>query len=290
MLHEPVLLNETIEALAPLPGESYLDLTGGYGGHASVVLQRTENYKDAVLVDRDEFAVKILKEKFLKRGVLVLHTDFYTAAQDLVAAGRKFDKILLDLGVSSVQLDDSSRGFSFLHEAALDMRMDKTQEFSAWNVVNKWREAGLAEIFEKYGEVSRGLASKVAQKIVRARPINTTTELAELIKSSMGYTRKHPATKFFQAIRIVVNDELGLLERTLPLLPGLLKKQGRCGIISFHSLEDRIVKEWIRGEVAKGLESRIAVLDKEPAVPTEHEIVINPRSRSAKLRVFAARA
>ena len=285
--HTPVLLSEVLQYLHPREGESYLDLTGGYGGHASKVLALTRNYKGSVLVDRDETAVGHLSERFKETEVQIMHKDFCEAALELVENGHKFDLILGDFGVSSVQLDTDSRGFSFSSENNLDMRMDQSQTLTAAAVVNRWGEKELARVFEEYGEVRRGEAARVAQKIVHNRPIDTTTQLAELILRAVGggYRRRHPATQYFQAIRIAVNDELRQIERTLELIPGLLNKGGRVGLISFHSLEDRLVKNYFAGDARRGLESQFRIVTKSPVVATRTEIDNNPRARSAKLRV-----
>ena len=285
-LHKPVMLSEVLEALNPKLGESYLDLTAGYAGHAGKVLAVTQNYKDSILVDRDENAVKYLREKYpLDESKLdILQMDFYSAAQHLIECGKTFDMILADFGVSSPQLDNSDRGFSFKNDGPLDMRMDRTQELSAETVINHFPEKKLVEIFQEYGEESIGLAKKHARKIVTSRPFSSTKELADLIAGN-GWHKKHPATQVFQAVRIFVNDELSIIEKTLPLLPKLLKPNGRVAIITFHSLEDRLVKQYFKQESALGYESKLTILTKNPVIAEESELVINPRARSAKLRV-----
>ena len=284
-LHKPVLLSEVLETLQPNPGESYLDLTAGYAGHAGKILAVTRNYKESVLVDRDENAIKVLSEKYPEGefGIKLLHEDFYNAAQSLIECGKTFDMILADFGVSSPQLDNSERGFSFMHEGELDMRMDQTQELSAETIVNHWSEKKLIEIFERYGEESSGLARKHAREIVYNRPWKTTKELADAL-SPKGWFGKHPATKVFQAIRIAVNEELSIIENTLPLIPKLLKPNGRIAIITFHSLEDRLVKQYFKQVSSLGEESELEILTKSPIVAGMDELVINPRARSAKLR------
>lgn len=284
-IHIPVLLNDVVRSLAPKPGERYLDLTAGYGGHADKILEVTQNYNAAVLNDRDQNAIDYLSAKYQKEKPVFMHDDFYSTALRLVENGDKFDMILADFGVSSPQLDNLERGFSFTKEARLDMRMDESQELDAWTVVNRWNERKLCDIFERYGEERPGRAKLLAREIVFNRPIDTTTQLAELIKSKSPYSHTHPATKVFQAIRIAVNDELGIIEKTLPLLPKLLNKGGRVAIISFHSLEDRLVKDYFKEASSLGLESELKVLTKKPIVAAEDELVNNPRARSAKLRV-----
>ena len=284
-LHIPVLLSEVLAGLSPQPGETYLDLTAGYGGHASEILDVTQNYKDSVLVDRDEFAINYLKHKFPSE-ITLKHTDFYSAVLQLLTCGETFDIILADFGVSSPQLDNKERGFSFRYDAPLDMRMDKKQQLTADTIINKYSERELTEIFVRFGEESPGRARMLSQAIVHQRPIHSTKELADLIKSrTHSYTKIHPATKVFQAIRIVVNDELGQIERSLPLLPQLLNKNGRLGIITFHSLEDRLVKNFFKAATSLGEESPLTVLTKKPITADAPELVINPRARSAKLRV-----
>ena len=284
-IHIPVLLSSTIEYLAPKPGESYLDLTAGYGGHADKILEVTQDYNAAVLNDRDQNAIDYLNAKYQKKKLNLLHNDFYSTALQLVENNKKFDIILADFGVSSPQLDKEERGFSFSKPARLDMRMDQSQELDAWRVINKWRESELTDIFVRYGEEKPGRAKMLAREIVTHRPIDTTTELAELIRHKSPFSHTHPATKVFQAVRIVVNDELGEIERTLPLLPKLLNPGGRVGIISFHSLEDRLVKDYFKEASDKGIESELKILTKKPIVADAAELVNNPRARSAKLRV-----
>ena len=284
-IHYPVLLSEVLANLSPEPGESYLDLTAGYGGHAEKILDVTQNYKDSVLVDRDDFAVDYLQQKFQNTGITILHNDFYSSMLQLLESGKTFDIILADFGVSSPQLDMESRGFSFKYEAPLDMRMDRRQTLTADYLVNHESERNLAEIFRKYGEETPGRAKLFAREIVHHRPIHTTLELADLIKGkSRGYSKTHPATRIFQAIRIAVNDELGQIEKSLPLLIKLLNKNGRLGLITFHSLEDRLVKDFFKEESSHGEESSLKV-EKKPIVAGNQELFINPRARSAKLRL-----
>ncbi|MBQ3470387.1 16S rRNA (cytosine(1402)-N(4))-methyltransferase RsmH [Candidatus Saccharibacteria bacterium] len=288
-LHIPVLLSEVLATLDPHPGDKYLDLTAGYGGHASKILDVTQSYKTSVLVDRDEFAVNYLKQKFPPETEII-NQDFYNSVLQLFECGKTFDIILADFGVSSPQLDIGSRGFSFKYDAPLDMRMDRRQKLTADDIINKYSERELTEIFVKYGEESPGRAAMLARIIVHHRPIHSTLELAELVRVRLhGYSKIHPATTIFQAVRIVVNDELGQIEKTLPLLPKLLNKNGRLGIITFHSLEDRLVKTFFKEESSLGEESPLEILTKKPLVAEKPELVINPRSRSAKFRVVRKR-
>ena len=283
-LHIPVLLSEVLDTLQPRPGELYLDLTAGYGGHAKEILGVTQQYEGSVLVDRDEFAINYLQSEF-PASVQLLHADFYNAVQQLIECGQTFDIILADFGVSSPQLDMEERGFSYKAEGPLDMRMDRRQDFSAYDVVNHYKESQLVDIFVRFGEESPGRAKMLAREIVHHRPITSTKQLADIILGKSKYSRTHPAARVFQAIRIAVNDELGEIERTLPLLPKLLNPNGRVGIITFHSLEDRLVKDYFREVSSHGEESLLSIVTKKPIVADPQEIVINPRSRSAKLRV-----
>ncbi len=286
--HKPVLLSEVLRALNPQSGESYLDLTAGYAGHASRILDVTRNYKNSVLVDRDDYAINVLKSKYESEEIKIMHMDFYSAALQLYECGNTFDMVLADFGVSSPQLDQGDRGFSFSKEGTLDMRMDRRQNLTAAEVVNKWSERELIEIFERYGEMSPGFSRKVARIIVTSRPFANTLELANAIAGNARHTRIHPATKAFQAIRIVVNDELSQIEKTLPLLPKLLNKNGRLAIITFHSLEDRLVKDYFKEVSSLGEESKLKILNKSPITAEKMELVNNPRARSAKLRVAVA--
>lgn len=283
--HVPVLLDATLRELAPKAGESYLDLTAGYAGHARAILDITQSDKESVLVDRDEYAIKHLQH-MADRGVQLLHTDFALAAKQLSEEGRAFDLILIDLGVSSPQLDQGERGFSFSHNGPLDMRMDRRSGQTAAELVNTTRASELATIIYEYGEEPYMQAKRIAEQIVANRPFYETAPLAEMIKQNYrGRKGKiHPATRTFQALRIAVNDELGQVKATLPLLPKLLNNGGRVGVISFHSLEDRLVKRYFKSQTESGLEAELDVITKKP-VSGATDDVHNPRSRSAKLRV-----
>jgi len=284
-LHVPVLLEATVETLKPQKGENYLDLTAGYGGHASRFLEITGNYTESVLIDRDDYAIKRLKS-FSDKGARLLHTDFVTAGQQLVNEGQKFNMILVDLGVSSPQLDQFDRGFSFTNSGPLDMRMDRRQEKSASTLVNNASEEELTRIINQYGEEPIGFSRIISKAIITNRPLSKTGELADLIKDlHRGKWKKtHPATRTFQAIRIAVNDELRQIEDLLPNLPRLLKPGGRVGIISFHSLEDRLVKRYFKDQFDSGLEAELLPITKKPIAGDIYD-VHNPRARSSKLRV-----
>lgn len=283
--HTPVLESQVLKYLDPKPKETYLDLTAGYGGHAGVVRARTNGWP-MVLVDRDSNAIAYLKKRFTDEHVEFIHADFLTASQRLVKTGRTFDMILADIGVSSPHLNIASRGFSIKNDGPLDMRMDQSQELTADKIVNSYSEKDLVRILREYGEEPR--AFKVARAIIAARPIKTTGQLATVVaRQFRGYHKVHPATRTFQGLRIAVNDELGQLEKAIPLWIKLLSPGGRIGIISFHSLEDRIVKKAFADKSGSTYDADLKVLTKRPEIADKHEIVSNPRARSAKLRVAA---
>lgn len=289
-LHQPVLLSEVLEVLQPKPGESYLDLTAGYAGHASEVLDVTRNYKDAVLVDRDQNAVEVLEGRFVSKPIRIVKADFYDAVLQEIECGNTFDMILMDFGVSSPQLDRAERGFSFAKDGPLDMRMDRTQELDAGVIINKWGEQRIVSILEKYGEEKSGFAKMIAREIVHGRPWQSTKQLGEALAKYGRGGRVHPATRTFQAIRIAVNNELELIAWTLPLVLKVLRPGGRVAAITFHSLEDRLVKDWLKAETTKGEESELVLLTKKPITAGDQELFINPRARSAKLRAARKRS
>ncbi len=281
-LHKPVLLEATLRVLAPKQGETYLDLTAGYGGHAREVIGIIGAASNATLVDRDDFAIQHLQD-LAQQGARIIRNDFASAVKILADRGEQFDTILIDLGVSSPQLDNQDRGFSIIRPGPLDMRMDREQQETAADLINTAPEAKLASIIREYGEEPKARA--IAREIMQARPLHTTSELAEVVKKAYRgtWTKVHPATRTFQAIRIALNDELGQIERTLPLLPRLLKPGGRVAIISFHSLEDRLVKRFFKEQAEAGYEAELTLLTKHP-ISGATEDVHNPRARSAKLR------
>lgn len=279
------MMAEVLGLLKPQKGESYLDLTGGFGGHAAGVLEHTMAPEQAVLVDRDADAVSYLEEHFGSQGVQVVRSDFQSVSEELARKGRQFDLLLADLGVSSQHLNQSERGFAFAQDGPLDMRMDQEQTLTAERVVNTYTEEELARIIRQWGEEPKARA--IAKAIVRRRPLKTTKQLAAAAASVYGSRRSkvHPATKTFQAIRIAVNGELEQLENTLPLwLDQIVAPGGRFAVISFHSLEDRLVKQAMR-ERAQGWTATVELLTKRPLTPSSEEIAFNPRARSAKLRV-----
>lgn len=282
--HVPVLLEATLDLMKPIKGERYLDLTAGYGGHADHFLARTQNYESAVLVDRDEFAIATL-DRFKQKGASLLHADFASAAKALAEKGEQFDIVLVDLGVSSPQLDRAERGFSFTKSGPLDMRMDARLELTAERLINSASADELMRIITTYGEEPTKVARRIADAIVQSRPLKTTEDLASLIEQQHRGRRMkiHPATRTFQALRIAVNDELGQIEKLLPMLPRLLKSGGRVGVISFHSLEDRLVKRYFAEQKSSGYEAELEILNKKPLDGATYD-AHNPRSRSSKLR------
>lgn len=283
--HLPVLAKEVLQYLCPSEGDDYLDVTAGYGGHAGLVAEKIGKGGSMTLVDRDLSAVEHLAKCFAQdKRVKIYHNDYLTASQGLAQDGPQFDCILADIGVSSPHLDNPDRGFSFMNEGPLDMRMDNRQELTADAVVNQYSEKELVEILRKYGEV-RG-ATRLARAIIEHRPLRTTKALAAIIQSNTSPSaRMKVCAQVFQALRIVVNDELGQLERSLPLWVQLLRSKGRLGVISFHSLEDRIVKQFFAEHAGNRFDAELLLLTKGVVTGESTEIVLNPRARSAKLRV-----
>ena len=284
-IHIPVLLQEVLTYLKPEPKTVWLDGTVGLGGHSEALLTRALPESRLLAMDRDPQNLALAKQclSAFTDAVIFVSDSFAHAKKHAYAHGLcPFDGILLDLGFSSAHLQDASRGFSFLAAGPLDMRYDpSSQILTAEEIVNTWSEDELARIFRVYGEELK--ARRFAQAIVKERvkhPLKTTTQLADLIEQEVGYRGKiHPATQIFQALRIAVNDELGELERALPDLAELLKPGGRIAIISFHSLEDRVVKTFFQQC------DQLNVVTKKPVTATQTEIKQNPRARSAKLRV-----
>lgn len=286
-IHIPVLLDEVLTYLNPQKGEKYLDLTAGYGGHASRVLERTLQTNGTTLVDRDQNAIDALRAHEGLQGAELVHKDFLSASVELVEQGRQYDIILADLGLSSPHLDSADRGFSIRENGPLDMRMDTRQELTAKIIVNTYEQADLENLLRVYGEEPK--ARKIARMIVEHRPIATTHELAQLIARAWTgpASRNHPAIRSFQALRIAVNDELGLLKAAMPRWTQLLAPGGRIAIISFHSLEDRAVKDYFREVAGDRYDAPLRLLTKKPVTAGSEELVFNPRARSAKLRAAA---
>ena len=263
-----------------------MDLTAGYGGHAQAVLERTLQPSKSTLVDRDQNAIAYLHDKFADSGVQIIHQDFLGASRKLAQANKQFDMVLADLGVSSPHLDNASRGFSLKTDGPLDMRMDQAQSLTAEVVVNDYDEEELGKLIRMYGEEPR--AKRIARLIVEHRPITTTTELAHVVaKAWPGHSKVHPATRTFQAIRIAVNSELEQIKQAIPLWVDLLAPGGRIVVISFHSLEDRIVKQQFNELAGDRYDAVLTLLTKQPVMADDVEIVSNPRARSAKLRAAA---
>lgn len=281
--HLPVLSRELIAGLAIQPGGHYLDATVGGGGHSSLILATADQVR-ITAIDRDAQALRAAQIRLQSAGDRV---EFWQGNfADYDPGSTRFDGILADLGVSSAQVDQPQRGFSFRHAAPLDMRMDQRQELTAAALINQAAETELADIFFHYGE--ERYSRRIARRIVAQRPFQTTTALATAIAQAMPRPRGrkqtggiHPATRVFQALRIAVNQELQALEKFLEQAPTWLKPGGRIGIISFHSLEDRRVKYGFRNSPL------LEVVTKKPISPEAEEIAANPRSRSAKLRIAA---
>ena len=279
--HVSVLFQEVIDFLAPHEGGRYIDGTVGAGGHSAGILEASSPTGRLLGFDADPKSLAVAKEnlaRFGERAILV-HSNFENLKT--IADQNNFapvDGIVLDLGLSSMQLADAERGFSFLTDGTLDMRFNPDEETNAAELVNTLSEKELADLIYAYGE--EHASRRIARAIVYARPIKTAAHLASVIEKSMGRRGKiHPATQTFQALRIAVNREIDVLENVLPQAVELLKPQGRVAIISFHSLEDRIVKNFFRSS------DQLRVLTKHPVRPSEEEVQTNSRSRSAKLRV-----
>jgi 16S rRNA (cytosine1402-N4)-methyltransferase len=281
--HVPVLLQEVMENLNPQAGDRLIDCTLGGGGHTAALLDRSRPDGQVLALDADPDAIERARARLADFGerVIFVHSNFSDLYKVATAHGfDAVDGVLIDLGLSSDQLA-STRGFSFQHTGALDMRFDPAQLESAADIVNTLNADELADLIYEYGE--ERLSRRIARAIVAARPIHTAERLAEVIAGAIGRRgRLHPATRTFQALRIAVNDELGALRSALPAAVNLLKPGGRLAVISFHSLEDRIVKQFMRD----GAQARTLRLPhRKPIAPREAEIEANPRARSARLRV-----
>ncbi len=304
MLHYSVLLKEAIENLNIKEDGIYVDATLGYAGHSKCILKKLKK-GHLFAFDKDLDALTYSKQELqlLGKNFTLIHDNFENMKKCLEEKGiKKVDGILFDLGVSSPQIDEKTRGFSFMQDGPLDMRMDKNQKLSAKEVVNEYSQEDLLELFYSYGEEAR--SKQIVEKIIQTRKekeITRTMELVNLIEQAVGakyfYTH-HPERQIFQAIRIEVNNELNGLEKILPDAISLLKKGGRICVITFHSLEDRIVKrifkkysevdEMVKGlpEIPECFKPIIKIVSKKPILPTKEEIKENPRSKSAKLRVI----
>lgn len=296
--HIPVLLSETLRALSVQPGGRYIDCTLGGGGHAAAILDHSSPGGQLLGIDADPNALEIARERLqnYKDSILLVNDNF----ANLHSICIKYDffpvhGILFDLGLSSYQLNGNGRGFSFQHNAPLDMRLNPDQKVTAADIINTTSEARLAHLIRTYGEEPH--SHRIASYIVKARPVNTSGELAEIIERAIGRRGKiHPATKTFQALRIAVNHELEHLETALRQAVDLLGYNGRLVVISYHSLEDRIVKQFLQKEsrgcicppevpvCVCGHVARVRLVNKKVITPATGEVDVNPRSRSAKLR------
>lgn len=303
--HTTVLLEETVNGLNIRPDGIYVDCTLGGAGHSELILSKLSEKGKLYSFDQDDTAIMHAKEKLARFGdrITIIKSNFENLQDELSKLGiSKVDGVLYDLGVSSPQLDTPERGFSYHHDAPLDMRMDMDAEFSAYDIVNNWSYNDLVRIFFKYGEEK--FSKQIARKIEAARdssPIQTTGQLVELIKEAIPAPARrkggHPAKRIFQAIRIAVNDELGVFERSLQQAIELLNQGGRISVITFHSLEDRICKATFKQasetpDLPPGLpiipdeyKPIIKLITRKPIIPSEEELEVNNRARSAKLRI-----
>ena len=286
-MHLPVLLSEVLEYLCPEPGDVILDGTLGGGGHAARIIEKIAPGGKLIGIDRDPEAIERIVQKFGDQGIFV-NDDFRNVDRILKEVGADLiDGAVFDLGVSSYQIDDGRRGFSFLKDGPLDMRFDAAEGISAEKVVNEFGKEELADIIRKYGEErhARLVATAICAER-RKKRISTTGDLVDVIRGAVGrkYTRQriHPAARTFQALRIFVNDELGSAEEAVRVTLPHLRPGARICVISFHSLEDRIVKNVLRDAARAG---QMKLVTKKPVTPSREEIGSNPRSRSAKLRV-----
>ncbi len=304
--HKPVLYNETIENIIDKRPLIYVDCTLGGGGHTEGILQNSTEDSKVIAIDQDNQAIEFAKKRLEKyENKLQIFKDNFKNLDTVIYLGgyEKVDRILMDIGVSSTQLDDVERGFSYKYEAKLDMRMNRDLKISAWDVVNKFSEKEIADIIYKYGEEPK--SRKIAKNIVEYRKnknIDTTIELSNIVIKSIGKSmKKHPSKRTFQAIRIFVNKELEVLEEAMDKAVNLLNDKGKLLIITFHSLEDRMVKEKFRKYenpctcpsdfpvCVCGNKSLGKVLTKKPIVAKDEELNENNRAHSAKLRIFERR-
>lgn len=297
--HLPVLYKETIHALQPCAGGRYIDGTLGAGGHSAGILEASAPTGQVLAFDLDPQAIQIARARLGPFGarVHIVQASYIKMAEIAASLGwEAVDGIVLDLGVSSMQLDTAERGFSFLRDAPLDMRFDPNASLSAADLVNSLPESELADLLFRYGEEHQ--SRRIARAIVQNRPLASTRQLADLVLKTVGKKERiHPATRTFQALRIAVNSELDSVESVLPIAIGLLRPGGRLAVISFHSLEDRIIKETFRRESTDclcpprqpvctcGHRARIRQINRKPLEASEAEMQENSRARSAKLRI-----
>ena len=292
--HKPVMVDEVVSAIQPRSGGRYIDCTTGEGGHAEAILGHCDPPARLLGLDLDREALAVAEDRLARFGetTKLVETSYVNIAE--VAAEQGFvpcDGVLFDLGVSSLQLENASRGFAFLKEAALDMRFGPSIGRSAREIVNETDETDLANLIYRLGEERR--SRRIARAIVRARPVETTVELADVVVRAIGWPsrarrRTHPATRTFQALRIAVNDELGNVEAGIRGAIGVLRQGGRLVVISYHSLEDRLVKNLLREEstaVEENHSPALRLITKRVIKPDTAEIEVNRRSRSARMRV-----
>ena len=293
--HIPVLLNEAIDALQVEPGGRYIDCTVGEGGHAAAILEKGGQLLG---IDIDPQSIEVARARLLPHGqmAILINNSFENLEQICSSLGfQPVRGILFDLGMSSLQLSNTKRGFSFQYDAPLDMRFNPTQELTAATIVNAFTEEDLASIIERYGEERR--STKIARSIAQNRPLSSTRQLATVVARAVGMRGKiHPATKTFQALRIAVNQELERLKAALKQAVNILEVGGRLVVIGFHSLEDRLVKEFLRRESQDclcppqtpvcvcGHRAILKLITKRVVTPSPAEVLANPRSRSAKMR------
>ena len=279
-MHIPVLQKEVLQYLDPKPNENFIDATIDGGGHTAAILEKIKPNGKVLGIEIDPEIYQKLKSKNLDR--LVLTNDSYVNLKSILEKNhfRPVNGILFDLGMSSWHLEESGRGFTFMKDEPLDMRYSLENNLTAEKIINNYSQEEIEKILKEYGE--ERFARRIAKRIIKERPIKTTLQLVEIIKRVVpGRTKINPATRTFQALRIAVNDELNNLRKVLPQTIEVLAPGGKIVIISFHSLEDRIVKNFFREEARKG---PLRILTKKPVRPSKEEIKINPRSRSAKLR------
>jgi 16S rRNA (cytosine1402-N4)-methyltransferase len=283
--HTAVLMDEVIQFLDPKPSGRFVDATFGAGGHSRAILERTAPDGMVLAIDQDESALSQARINFAFSGqrIVFSHSNFSEIAALAATHGfSECDGVLADIGISSMMVDDPSRGFSFMREGPLDMRMDRSKPLTAAEVVNTYSEKEIADILYTFGEERRSRA--IARSVVRSRPVLTTTKLVSAITRVTGGMRGgqiHPATRTFQALRIYVNDELANLEIFIDSSMRVIRPGGRVVVITFHSLEDRIVKQKFRDPVVPG-----RALTKKVVVANHEEVTANPRARSAKLRAW----
>lgn len=300
-MHYSVLLKESIEGLNIKSNGIYVDCTLGYGGHSNQILKKINKSGHLYAFEQDSKAIEYCQNRFKEyKNITIIHSNFVHLKECLLELGvKKVDGIIFDLGFSSPQIDDPERGFSFMQDARLDMRMNKDDKISAYEIVNTYSESDLTNIFYKYAEEK--YSKSIARNIVKSRPITTTLELVQVIKKSVPTKyalSRHPERVIFQALRIEVNHELDVLESVLPDAIDLLNEHGRIAVITFHSLEDRIVKQTFKNkseipQLVRGLpiipeeyKPVIKLINKKPILPSNKECKENSRSKSAKLRII----